>query len=244
MKKSNKIIWLLFSLCVLILALCWIMWSVPITTVTVTGNVYHTADEIESILFEGKDNPSSLGYYLKELVNKKTECVFLQDYTMTWVDFQTVEIEVQEKEFLGYVEYMGSYLYFDDEGIIVYSTKTEVEGVPLVQGISFQQLIMYQKLNTMDDSVFTSLMELTRMLYKYDLHPQTIRFCVNDEINLYIDNITVQLGTIEYLEGKVQELAAMIDELMERIQGQTGVLHLEDYDGENPQKLYYFKLTK
>lgn len=237
-KGKKKGLWILVAVIVL-LVIYWYVYNIPITTVTVEGNVYHSAQEIEEALF-GDSHRSSLYYYIRERANIKSECVFLQSYTMTWENKNTVHILVEEQPFLGYVEYTGSYLYFDESGFIVYSSQTQVEDVPLVQGIQFQQLIKYQKLNIEDDSLFSKLMELTRMLYKYDLHPQIIRFLVNDEINLYIDDITVELGTVKYLEGKVQELAAMIDSLS----GRKGILQLGEYDGENPKKQYYFKIQE
>ncbi|MGN0297694.1 MAG: cell division protein FtsQ/DivIB [Lachnospiraceae bacterium] len=240
--KKKRTIWLMGSLLLSCLGLIWVIWSVPIEHVTITGNVYHSDEEINSILFPENSGRSSIYYFLKEQVNNKMESVFLEDYTMVWTDIDTVEVTVKEKNFLGYVEYMGSNLYFDEDGVVIYSSNEIIERVPLVQGISFQQLIMYQKLNIVDENIFSSLIELTRMLHKYEIYPEKIRFCVNNEVNLYIDNITVQLGRPYYLEGKVQELSDMLDALMKRLNNRGGVLHLENYNGENPQKTYYFSL--
>lgn len=240
-RTSKKKRSLCFLVIVIILLLAyWVAYTIPITTVSVEGNVYHSAQEIEDALLGSESHRSSVYYNIRERANIKTDCIFLENYTMTWENINTVHIVVEEKPFLGYVEYTGSYLYFDENGIVIYSSQTQLEGVPLVQGIQFQQLIKYQKLNIEDEELFPKLIELTRMLYKYDLHPQTIRFLVNDEINLYMDDITVELGTVKYLEGKVQELAAMIDSLS----GLKGILKLSEYDGENPQKQYYFKISE
>lgn len=237
---KNKVGIIAFVSLVILLIGCWAIWSVPIESVIVEGNQYHSAEEIEAILFGEDAHRSSLYYNMKEMANIKIDCVFLDDYTMTWSDIHTVKVEVKEKEFLGYVQSSGSNLYFGEEGIVIYSSQNVLENIPLVQGIKFKQLIKYQKLNTEDDSIFLSLMELTRNLHKYQVTPQTIRFQVNNRINLYIDDITIELGTTDYLEGKIEELAAMIESL----QGRKGILRLDEYDGENPQKQYYFKVIE
>ena len=47
---------------------------------------------------------------------------------------QTHHDRVYEKSVAGYVEYMGRYMYFDQDGIVVESSETRTEGIPQVTG--------------------------------------------------------------------------------------------------------------
>lgn len=44
-----------------------------------------------------------------------------------------------EKNIVGYVHYLGKNVYFDKDGIVVESSDQEIEGVPLIKGLTFDR---------------------------------------------------------------------------------------------------------
>ena len=44
-------------------------------------------------------------------------------------------MKVKEKEFLGYFDYRGRVLYFDEEGAAALKTTEVIHGAPFIEGI-------------------------------------------------------------------------------------------------------------
>lgn len=74
-----------------------------------------------------------------------------------------------EKNIVGYVHYLGKNVYFDKDGIVVESSDQEIEGVPLIKGLTFDRLTMHQALNVKDASIFGTILNITQLLDKYGL---------------------------------------------------------------------------
>ena len=62
---------------------------------------------------------------------------------------------------IGYVEYLGTNLYFDKDGIVVESSSEILEGVPKISGLKFSEVTLYEKLPVEDDHVFQVILNLT-----------------------------------------------------------------------------------
>ena len=110
-----------------------------VETVSVEGNVHYTKEEIEQMVI--KDRLSANSIYLsfkyrdKEILN----IPFIEKMSVRVDSPNSITIRVYEKSVAGYVEYMGRYMYFDREGIVVESSETKTSGVPQVTGIDFDQ---------------------------------------------------------------------------------------------------------
>ena len=44
------------------------------------------------------------------------------------------------------MEYLEKYMYFDKEGIIVEASNEKTQGIPLVTGLSFEHVVLYEPL--------------------------------------------------------------------------------------------------
>ncbi len=51
-------------------------------------------------------------------------------------------------------------VYFDKDGIVVESSDQEIEGVPLIKGLTFDRLTMHQALNVKDASIFGTILNI------------------------------------------------------------------------------------
>ncbi|MDY2939270.1 MAG: FtsQ-type POTRA domain-containing protein [Fusicatenibacter sp.] len=105
-----------------------------------------------------------------------------------------------------------------------------LENVPLVTGLLFDEVKENEPLNVEDPSVFRTILAITRMIEKYDILPDSVEFCEDGQIVLhYYDTVRIKLGKDDNLEEKMTKLSAILP----RLQGMSGVLHMEDYTEES-----------
>lgn len=194
--------------------------------VEITGNSYYTEEEITELVIG--DHRNSL--YLMFLYDYEDEIPFIDSVEVSVVSPDHVKIRVYEKEMIGYVEYMGAYLYFDKDGTVAESSNEILEGVPCIHGLKFDTLTLYQQLEVTNEGVFDILLSITKMMEKYELDPDEITLQKDGkEILLTFGNVRVNLGT-----GKnIDEKAARIKTLLPDLEDKSGILHMEEYTNES-----------
>ena len=144
------------------------------------------------------------------------------------VDPHAVKIEVYEKTLAGYVEHLERYMYFDKDGIVVESSKEKTPGIPMVTGLSFDHVILYEPLPVEDEGIFKDILSITQLVNKYDLSVDRIYFGSDDSLTLYFEGIKAALGTGENLDEKVMRL----QDVLPSLKGKTGTLKMENYTEE------------
>lgn len=211
--------------------------SVNIREVTVYGNSQYTENEIVEMLFQKNADWNSTYLFIKEKTQDHIQIPFVEDYQLDFVSPSHVEIIVHEKSVVGYVPYMGSYMYFDKDGIVVESTNLAIEGIPCVQGLRFGQIVLYQALPVEDSRVFGEILNLTQLLSIHDLSVDKIQFNSRGEANLYFGNVEVVLGDSSQMDGKISLLSDMMSQLI----GLDGTLYLDNYDENKEDMISTFK---
>ena len=104
-----------------------------------------------------------------------------------------------------------------------------MENVPLISGLSFQELTLYQTLRVEDESIFDTILDVTQLLSKYDLSPDEIRFGSAGELYFQMGGVRVALGEGDNLDEKVARLKQLEPDLADK----TGTLHMENYTDES-----------
>ena len=204
-----------------------ILWNLKIETVYVKGDDFYTDQEIEDYLFGSALERNYFYAYLKNRLGQKKEIPFVAGYTLEFEGTDQVTVTVYEKEIIGYINYMGSHMYFDKDGTIIESSSTLLwEDIPLITGLDFQSIVLYKPLPVADPSAFTQILNLTQLIHKYKIHAQKIYFDTRMEATLYVDEIRVMLGNKSYMEDKMAELSGMLPQL----KGLSGTLYLDSYD--------------
>ena len=117
-------------------------------------------------------------------------------------------------------------LYFDKEGIVVESSSEEIEGIPRIKGIAFDNVELYKKLPVEEEDVFKKILNLTKLLDKYEIAPDSINFSQNLSVTLSFKDANVLLGKDIENDEKIVKLKQLLPDL----QGMKGTLHLENYD--------------
>ncbi len=212
----------------------YVLSTYTIKNVYVEGNIHYTQEEIQELVMEGPLGNNSLYLSLK-YKNKGIEDIpFVDVMDVTILSPDTIKILVYEKALAGYVEYMDSYMYFDKDGYVVESSQIKTEGVPQITGLQFASCTLGQKLPVEREDIFAEIMDLTKLLSKYELSADRIYFRDYTEITLYFGDVRVALGDGSNLEEKLMVLPAFLEELSER----KGVLRMENYDRDTQMTVF------
>ncbi len=233
----GKLVWIIAGLVVLLLGGAFLFcWTARITNITVTGTSRYTEDEIISMIFkEDKDRNPFYAVY-QEKFGSHEDIPFIERYEVKVTGLHSAKVIVYEKSLAGCVEYMGSFLYFDREGIVVESSGERDPAVPLITGLTFQNVVMYEPLTVEDQGIFQEIMNLSQLLSGYEMEVSEVNLGTGGRVTLYLDRIRAILGTGEYLAEKVAELHDMLPQLS----GRTGTVYLEGFDPDAKNPSYPF----
>jgi len=229
-KKNKK--WpivLLVLFCVSAVALgagYFVLSAYTIREVYVEGNIHYTQEEIQEIVMDGPLGNNSLYLSLKYKKRGIEDIPFVDVMDVSILSPDTIKITVYEKALAGYVAYMDSYMYFDKDGYVVESSRMKTDGVPQITGLKFESCTLGQRLPVEREDIFASIMDLTKLLSKYELSPDRIYFRDYTEITLFFADVRVALGAGDNLEEKLTVLPTFLQGLA----GQKGILRMENYD--------------
>ncbi len=228
-KRVTILFIVLFILIVLATATMFVIKSrFHVDTVVVTGNEHYTDQEIVDLVMSGKYGHNSVFLYLK-YHNREVESIpFIEQTDIELVSPTEVRIQVYEKAVAGYVEYLGHFLYFDKDGIVVESSTRRMDGIPFVTGLHFDHVVLHEKLPVKDEEIFKLILNITQLLTKYGITTDRIYFDSVDHITLYFDGVRIYLGTSDHIDEKINKLQY----LLPKLSGMSGVLHMENYEGE------------
>ena len=189
--------------------------------------VRHWTDkELAEFLFPTEKSANSFVFWWTDKFGEHVEIPFIEAYDVELKGLKDFEVTFYEKSLVGYIEYMGSYKYFDKDGIVVESSSRLIEDVPFVTGIDVDYIVLHSKLPVEDEQVFDLLLDLTQLLYKYDIDVEKINISKGLEIKLYLGNVRVELGTDENLSEKIMDLK----DIMPNLGDASGTLDMKVLD--------------
>lgn len=199
-----------------------------VKTVQVDGNKHYSAEEIKAMVMTGFLGDNSLYLSLK-YKNKGIEDVpFVETMDVMVQSNDTIRIIVYEKALAGYVQYLGRYMYFDNEGVVVESSKVTTKGIPQVTGLNFDHIILHEKLPVENDQIFQNILTITKLLNKYDVLCDKIQFDSSYNVTLGYDTVKVNIGAMQNLDEKLMQLPQILPSL----EGERGTLDLQNYTAD------------
>ena len=197
-----------------------------VTNIYVSGNTHYTNEEIIDMVMTDGLSRNSL-YLSFKYRNKSIEGVpFVEKMDVDIVSPDTIRINVYEKAVAGYIAYLGRYMYFDRDGIVVESSMEPSDVVPQVMGLDFNYVILHEKLPVDNETVFAEILDLTQLLDKYNMHADKIFFDNEYNVYIYFGDIEVSLGTSSYIDEKIIQLQYILPNL----EGKKGLLEMKDFD--------------
>ncbi len=206
----KKVLAVLFFLGVPVLVF---LFSFNIKKADVVGTDRYTDSEIREYIIQSRLDYNSIYLYLKYQFFVTPEIPFVEKIDVEMVDRHRVKITVYEKIIAGCVEFMGEYLYFDKDGIIVESSPKKIEKIPIINGLEYDEIILHQKLNVHNDKdgLFDTIINITKLNNKYDLGIDEVYFSKNYEVTIRCNNIKIFLGKKEHYDEPLSDLKNILE---------------------------------
>ena len=139
------------------------------------------------------------------------------------------------KALAGYVSYLGQYVYFDKDGIVVEVSTEKTEGIPQVTGLKFNHVVLHDALPVEKPEVFDEVLNITQQLEKNSMSADRIYFDPDYKVTLMFDEVKVTLGDDGYMDEKIMKLQYILPSLI----GKKGTLDMRVYSEDT--KSYSFE---
>lgn len=236
-KSRKKLIAVLIILFIVLVLLLLMFLIFRISDVKVVGNEIYTEQEVEEYIFGENTEGSIIIFYLKSKFGSQKDIPFIEKYSVEITSFNSVKITVYEKNIAGCIEYMGNYMYFDKDGMVVESSDEILEGIPLISGLKYDYLILNEQLPIQNESVFDMLLDISQMLEKFEISVDKIYVSEDLDVTLSIGNVKVNLGSSD-LNEKLSDL----DDLYDNLDGYSGTLDMTELDTDGSG--YTMKVSK
>lgn len=215
-------------------ALAFLLLHYRVTNVEVIGNNHYSEQEIKDMVLKGNALDNSLLLSVKYRNKSIRDIPFIESMDVEVIGADSIRIMVYEKSLAGCVTYLGNYMYFDREGIVVESAPEITDGVPEISGLQFGYVQLYEKLPVEDESIFKEILNLTQLLDKYEISADKIYFDPDMKVTLYFGDARVRLGNGSRIDEKIMQLSVMVP----AIEGKSGVLDMTDFS-ENTKSLTF-----
>ncbi|MBE5955845.1 MAG: hypothetical protein E7253_05275 [Lachnospiraceae bacterium] len=211
-----------------------ILWQCPIDTIIVNGNETYTKDEVEAAVRENCMN-NTVFYTVYSFFGKNAYLPFIEELDITFLEKNTILVEVKEKMRAGMIQEMSEYCYFDKDGILLETSSVRIKDVPLITGLQMNECILNEKMEPKEANVFPVILKMSQLIMKYQIPVSEIQFNSITDIRLRSNSIWIAMGGTEELDAKMAELPSVLESLY----GKQGELNMEHFSEEN--KVISFK---
>lgn len=205
------------AICVIVTSLVLLIGNVYQTEkITVDGLTYYDESTFLARISTETARKNTLLFRLEQFRNGKTKIPYIESYDVVTEGNNTIRIQVYEKILVGCVKVMGQYLYFDKDGYVTESGGERLPGVPLIKGLEFDRIVLYEKLNIQKDELYDVILNITKLVQEYEIPAQSITFDGKGEVEMEVGELTVALGKRAAYDVPVQKFADLFPSVSER----------------------------
>lgn len=195
-----------------------------VENVQVMASSHYSPEEVREMVLRGPLASNSVLAPLLYSSDDAGDVPFVQGFRVTRLNRSTIAVSVMEKQTVGCIPYLDSYIYFDRSGVFIESSTVRDKEVPYFDGIQVGYVVKGEKLPIKGTTVLNTAVALATIFQKNQMIPDHIQFDQNYQISLLYGDITVQLGKDQYLEDKM----ARVLSILPMLEGEKGILHMEN----------------
>lgn len=195
-----------------------------VTKVQIEGNQYYTDEKIKKMVLDAPNAGNSILVMLTKTEEKTKDAQMIDHVTIKRKNRNTIVVNVKEKQMVGCLEFQGQYVNFDRQGVIQIITDEQMEGVPLIDGLSVKSVKVEQKLKGINSKKLNTILSVGKMLEKSEQKPDRLVFNDMNQLVLYYGEVEIRLGSDENMDEKMNRLSGILPQL----EGMEGILHLEN----------------
>lgn len=218
---------MLFMLCLIVLLIFVLTGpTFVIQTVHIQGNRNFSEEDIKTMLSINKKT-NMLKFILDNYFYDDSNLTPYIDELNITIDFpNTLYINVNEREIVGYVPYLGTYLCIDKDGRVIDTENFLDRKIPIIAGLTFDGFQVGEELETADESLNKDVVELIRHLVKYELIDDIIKIDISnrENIKMYTTKIEILIGTADELNKKINIITQVIKDKGD----ERGILDVKD----------------
>ena len=215
---------------VIAISLVIIYFGFHIKNVKVEGTEIYTEEEIVNSVFTRELSDNELVFMIYNKIFGINKLPFVEDIDVKFNNNNTVTLHVYDKTISGCIRYMGQYVYFDKDGIVLQSLSEHKNGVPIVTGIKFGDFTVGKAFDVDDDSLFEAIMNVSQLISHYNIDVSQIH--VNKgEITIYSGKVRVTLGKKKMYDDQMTALSSVLKTTSEKdMEGSIDMVNYEAGD--------------
>ena len=135
-----------------------------IKTIKVEGTQYYSDKEIVSAVKEDFYIPNSVFLKLRNKIKPIETMPFVENIDIRITGLNSITIRVNENLRAGCISYAGKYVYFDKDGYALEVMNKRLKDVPLVTGLSYDNITIYEKLPVKKKGYFSKIIRITTLI--------------------------------------------------------------------------------
>ena len=140
MSKKKIILGIILTLLLAVSIL--IVYSVSsLDELVIKGNTYYSEKSLKKMLIDKKIYNNTFALYIKLKYGPKLSIPFIDETDVDLKGPHSLVVRVYEKDIIGCIPYMGEYVCFDKDGIMVGSITEKRKDVPVVTGIEYNKIV-------------------------------------------------------------------------------------------------------
>ncbi len=195
--------------------------------IRVEGLTYYTEEEFLTRISGETARKNTLLFRAEQAYKGEMRIPYIESYDITTEGKNVISIQVYEKILVGCVNVMGQFLYFDKDGYVTESAAERLPGVPVVKGLEFDRIVLYEKLKIQKDELYDVILNITKLVREYEIPAQSIAFNGKGEVELTVENNSISLGRRTAYDIPLQKLADILPSVL----GRSLYIDLSGYQG-------------
>ena len=210
--------WIRFGAVVVIVAAGLLLFAGVFRTekITVEGLSYYTEEAFLEKISGETARKNTLLFRYEQLRKGEIRVPYIEHYDIRTEGKNVIHIEVYEKILVGCVKVMGQYLYFDKDGYVTESSEERLPDVPLIKGLEFDRIVLYDKLKIQKDELYDVILNITKLVREYDIPAGCIIFNGKGEVELEVGDNSVSMGRRVSYDLQIQKLADLLPAVSDR----------------------------
>lgn len=204
--------------------------ALRIKSVRVEGSEIYSEQEIIQSAMADSYSYNTLYFWFSSRI-KGVRCLpFTQEIEVEWNRINEITLHVYDKTISGSVKYMGQYVFFDKDGIVLQSLSQPMDHIPIVTGIKFGKFTMNEAFEVDDDSLFETIMNISQLINHYQVPVDEVHFD-GDKPSLNSGNVTVNLGKKSFYDDDMAALASVLKKAKKKkLSGTIDMEHFQTGD--------------
>lgn len=213
----NKTFIKIFAVMVIFVIIWAVFFKSPyfqINTIQINGLDNLTEEQVKSMLTTNEGN-NIFSFSASKCEKRLSKSHYVESVSVSRDLPHTIVIDLNEYKLRGYVPYMGSYLYINENGLILDIQKNITKQLPVILGLNFDSFTAGEILRVDNPSAFSTMVELSRLFDKYQLLTDIIKVDVTNvnDIHLYVNKVDVEFGDMDNANRKILMLIEVLKQL-------------------------------